>query len=257
MTFSFVRRLVRLILGLALYAFADALMIRAALGVDPWTVLAQGLTVQTGLGIGLLTNIIGVLVLLLWLPLRQKPGLGTVLNVLLIGPLIELSLWVLPAMPTVWAQAGMFTAGLVLLAVASGIYIGARLGPGPRDGLMTGIHDRFGLPMWAGRFGIEATVLLVGWMLGGNVGLGTLAFALLIGPLCGIALPLMGVRSGRLTAAIEPAPSQRSPDDRTVLAGQQAHEPARDRVARLGVRRVAGGRHHRAHRPAPDQADRR
>jgi uncharacterized membrane protein YczE len=222
MTSLLVRRLARLILGLALYAFADALMIRAALGVDPWTVFAQGLMVQTGLGIGLLTNIIGVLVLLLWLPLRQKPGLGTVLNVLLLGPMIELSLWALPAMPSLWAQAGMFAAGLVLLAVASGIYIGARLGPGPRDGLMTGIHNRFGWPIWVGRFGVEATVLLVGWILGGNVGLGTLAFALLIGPLCGITLPLLGVRSARPTTAAEP-----------------------------------GDRHDRARRAAPDRATRR
>jgi len=201
MTFLLARRIVRLIAGLALYAFADALMIRAALGVDPWTVFAQGLMAQTGLGIGVLTNIIGVLVLLLWIPLRQKPGLGTVLNVLLLGPMIELSLWVLPAMPNIWAQAGMFSAGLVLLAVASGIYIGARLGPGPRDGLMTGIHNRLGWPIWVGRFGVEATVLLVGWVLGGNVGLGTLAFALLIGPLCNITLPLMGVGSRKPSCA--------------------------------------------------------
>jgi uncharacterized membrane protein YczE len=257
MTFLLSRRLARLIFGLALYAFADALMIRAALGVDPWTVFAQGLMAQTGLGIGVLTNIIGVLVLLLWIPLRQRPGLGTVLNVVLLGPMIELTLWVLPAMPNVWAQAGMFAVGLVLLAVASGVYIGARLGPGPRDGLMTGIHSRFGWPIWVGRFGIEATVLLVGWILGGDVGLGTLAFALLIGPLCSIALPLMGVGSGRLAAAAEPAPSPRSSDDRTVLARQQAHEPAGDRVVRLGILPVAGGRDHRAHRAASDQAHRR
>jgi uncharacterized membrane protein YczE len=218
MTFSLPRRLARLIAGLALYAFADALMIRAALGVDPWTVFAQGLMAQTGLGIGLLTNIIGVLVLLLWIPLRQRPGLGTVLNVLLVGPVIELSLWLLPVMPNIWAQAGMFSVGLVLLAVASGIYIGARLGPGPRDGLMTGIHDRLGWPIWVGRFGVEATVLLVGWLLGGNVGVGTLAFALLIGPLCTITLPLMGVRSGRLAAAVEAAPPPRSPDEQPVPA---------------------------------------
>lgn len=258
MTFLLARRIARLISGLALYAFADALMIRAALGVDPWTVFAQGLMAQTGLGIGVLTNIIGVLVLLLWIPLRQRPGLGTVLNVLLLGPMIELSLWVVPAMPNIWAQAGMFSAGLVLLAVASGIYIGARLGPGPRDGLMTGIHNRLGWPIWVGRFGVEATVLLVGWVLGGNVGVGTLAFALLIGPLCNITLPLMGVRSARMAAAVdlESAPSPRSPDDRTVLSDQQENEPPRDRVARLGLRRLAGGRHHRSHRAAPDRTHR-
>ena len=183
MTSSLPRRVVRLLIGLGLYGFADALMIRAAVGVDPWTVFAQGVSVHTGLSIGVLTNIIGLLVLLLWIPLRQRPGVGTVLNVLLLGPIIDLSLWMLPAVPALWGQVLMFSAGLVLLAVASGIYIGAGLGPGPRDGLMTGIHNRTGLPIWVGRTGVEASVLLIGWLFGGNVGFGTLAFALLIGPL--------------------------------------------------------------------------
>jgi uncharacterized membrane protein YczE len=217
MTFSFARRLTRLIAGLALYAFADALMIRAALGVDPWTVFAQGLMVQTGLGIGVLTNIIGVLVLLLWIPLRQKPGVGTVLNVLLLGPMIELSLWMLPVMPNLWARAAMFSVGLVLLAIASGIYIGAHMGPGPRDGLMTGIHNRFGWPIWVGRFGVEATVLLVGWLLGGNVGLGTLAFALLIGPLCSVTLPLLGVRSAGSAESGTPSSRQLIPSTSALI----------------------------------------
>lgn len=186
-------RILQLMIGLVLYGFADALMIRAVIGVDPWTVFAQGVMVQTGLGLGLLTNIIGLLVLLLWIPLRQKPGIGTVLNVLTIGPAIELGLWLVPPMTELWAQILIFAAGLVLLAIASGIYIGAQLGPGPRDGLMTGIHNRTGLPIWIGRTGVEATVLLIGWLLGGNVGFGTLAFALLIGPLCGLTLPLFGV----------------------------------------------------------------
>jgi uncharacterized membrane protein YczE len=194
MTSSLPRRLVRLLIGLGLYGFADALMIRAAVGVDPWTVFAQGASVHTGLSIGVLTNIIGLLVLLLWIPLRQRPGVGTVLNVLLLGPIIDLSLWLLPTVPALWGQVLMFAAGLVLLAVASGIYIGAGLGPGPRDGLMTGIHNRTGLPIWVGRTGVEASVLLIGWLLGGNVGFGTLAFALLIGPLCSYTLPLLGVR---------------------------------------------------------------
>jgi uncharacterized membrane protein YczE len=194
MTSSLPRRLVRLLIGLGLYGFADALMIRAAVGVDPWTVFAQGVSVHTGLSIGVLTNIIGLLVLLLWIPLRQRPGVGTVLNVLLLGPSIDLSLWLLPTVPALWGQVLMFAAGLVLLAVASGIYIGAGLGPGPRDGLMTGIHNRTGLPIWVGRTAVEASVLLIGWLLGGNVGFGTLAFALLIGPLCSYTLPLLGVR---------------------------------------------------------------
>ena len=188
------RRIAQLIPGLLLYGIADAFMIRAAVGVDPWTVFAQGAALHTGLSIGLLTNIIGLVVLLLWWPLRQKPGIGTVLNILLVGPGIELGLWLLPAPEVLWLKILYFVIGLLLLAVASGIYIGARLGPGPRDGLMTGIHLRFGTPIWIGRTGVELTVLIIGWILGGNVGFGTLAFALLIGPLCSITLPLFDRR---------------------------------------------------------------
>lgn len=189
------RRILQLLVGLVLYGIAGALMIRAVLGVDPWTVLAQGLSVRTGLGIGILTNIIGVLVLLLWIPLRQKPGVGTVLNILIIGPSIELGLWLVPPMTQLWAQILVFAAGLLLLAVASGLYIGARMGPGPRDGLMTGLHRRFGIPIWVARTSVEITVLTIGWILGGNVGVGTVAFALLIGPLCNITLPLFAIRA--------------------------------------------------------------
>lgn len=184
-------RLVRLIPGLLLYGVADAFMIEAAVGVDSWTVFAQGISVHTGLSIGLLTNIIGLLVLLLWIPLKQKPGLGTLLNILLVGPGIELGLWLLPTPDAMWLRVAFFVAGLLLLAIASGIYIGANLGPGPRDGLMTGIHSRFGTPFWVGRTAVEVTVLVIGWILGGNVGVGTVAFALLIGPLCNITLPLL------------------------------------------------------------------
>lgn len=190
-------RLLRLVPGLLLYGFADACMIRAAVGVDPWTVFAQGIALRSGLSIGLLTNLIGLAVLLLWIPLRQRPGIGTVLNILLVGPGIELGLWLLPSPEALGARVALFAVGLVLLAVASGVYIGAHLGPGPRDGLMTGIHLRFGTPVWVGRTGVEVTVLLIGWALGGDVGLGTLAFALLIGPLCGITLPLFDPRTRR------------------------------------------------------------
>ncbi|MCW2287272.1 putative membrane protein YczE [Leucobacter luti] len=183
-------RLLRLIPGLLLYGIADAFMIRAAIGVDPWTVFAQGVSLHSGLSIGILTNIIGLCVLLLWIPLRQRPGLGTVLNILLVGPGIDLGLWLLPTPEALWLRIAFFVIGLLLLAVASGIYIGAKLGPGPRDGLMTGIHHRFGAPIWLGRTSVELAVLGIGWILGGNVGLGTVAFAILIGPLCGITLPL-------------------------------------------------------------------
>lgn len=201
------RRIAQLLVGLVLYGIAGALMIRAVLGVDPWTVLAQGLSVRTGLGIGILTNIIGVLVLLLWIPLRQKPGVGTVLNILIIGPSIELGLWLVPPMTVLWAQILVFAAGLLLLAVASGLYIGARMGPGPRDGLMTGLHRRFGGPIWVARTSVEITVLTIGWILGGNVGVGTVAFALLIGPLCNITLPLFALRAPEAG----PAPAEAGP----------------------------------------------
>lgn len=190
-------RLSRLIPGLLLYGFADALMIRAAVGVDSWTVFSQGLSLHTGLSIGLLTNIVGLLVLLLWIPLRQRPGIGTVLNILLVGPGIDLGLWILPTPEPLWLRVVFFISGMLLLAVASGIYIGARLGAGPRDGLMTGIHSRFGTPLWIGRTAVEVTVLLIGWLLGGNVGLGTVAFALLIGPLCGFTLPFFDPETRR------------------------------------------------------------
>lgn len=198
-------RILRLIPGLLLYGVADAFMIRAAIGVDPWTVFAQGLSLRTGLGIGLLTNLIGLLVLLLWIPLRQRPGIGTVLNILLVGPGIELGLWLLPVPEALWLRVVFFAIGLVLLAVASGIYIGAHLGPGPRDGLMTGIHARFGTPIWVGRTAVEVTVLAIGWVLGGDVGLGTVAFALLIGPLCSVTLPLFDPRSRRAPSAPDEA----------------------------------------------------
>jgi uncharacterized membrane protein YczE len=204
-------RVLRLLLGLLLYGFAEALMIRGAVGIDPWTVFSQGLSRSTGLSIGLLTNLIGLAVLLLWIPLRQRPGVGTVLNVLLIGPFMELGLWLLPAPGTLWLQVLFFAGGLLLLAVASGVYIGARLGPGPRDGLMTGLHTRLGWPIWLGRSLVEATVLGVGWLLGGDVGLGTLAFAVLIGPLCGVTLPLLAPRTrpgATATATATPSPSQ-------------------------------------------------
>ncbi|PSL36936.1 putative membrane protein YczE [Labedella gwakjiensis] len=198
------RRISQLLIGLVLYGVADALMIRAVLGVDPWTVLSQGLSIHTGLGIGILTNIVGVLVLLLWIPLRQRPGVGTILNILIIGPSIELGLWLVPPMTELWAQILMFAAGLVLLAVASGLYIGARMGPGPRDGLMTGINKRFGVPIWIARTSVEITVLVTGWILGGNVGLGTVAFALLIGPLCNITLPFFAIRAPAVTPEAAP-----------------------------------------------------
>lgn len=195
------RRITQLLLGLFFYGIAIALMVRAGIGVSPWDVLTQGLVVQTGLAFGLLTNLIGVVVLLLWIPLRQRPGVGTVLNVLLIGPAADVGLAVIPQQHDPVLQGLLFVAGLALLAVATGLYIGARLGPGPRDGLMTGIHNRWGWKLWIVRTGIEVTVLTVGWLLGGQVGIGTLAFALLVGPMVGVTLPLLTVPLPRVGAS--------------------------------------------------------
>ncbi|MFV0373115.1 YczE/YyaS/YitT family protein [Microbacterium sp.] len=184
-------RLVRLVVGLVLFGVGTAITVRAGIGLDPWTVLAQGLSQQTGIGIGWITNIVGFLVMLLWIPLRQRPGIGTIGNILLVGTSIQLTLPLLPAVEGFLVQVAVFVAGVVVVAAASGLYIGAHLGPGPRDGLMTGLHDRFGWPLWACRFGVEATVLLAGWLLGGTVGLGTVLFAVLIGPLVHLALRWM------------------------------------------------------------------
>jgi uncharacterized membrane protein YczE len=188
------RRIGQLALGLFLYGIALAMMVRAAIGVSPWDVLTQGLDAQTGLGFGWITVIVGALVLLLWIPLRQRPGIGTIANVLFIGPSVEVGLAVIPVQTEPLAQVMLFAGGLALLAVATGLYIGAGFGPGPRDGLMTGIHRRTGWPIWVGRSIVELTVLGAGWALGGNVGIGTVAFALLIGPMVNVTLPLLTVQ---------------------------------------------------------------
>ena len=193
----FARRATQLVVGLFLYGFAIALIVRAAIGVSPWDVLTQGIVAQTGLSFGLVTNIVGGLVLLLWIPIRQKPGVGTVLNVLLVGPSAEFGLWLVPEQTDLVVRVALFAGGLAMLAVATGLYIGAGYGPGPRDGLMTGIHRRWGIRIWIVRTSIEVTVLAIGWVLGGNVGIGTLLFALLIGPMVGVTLPLLRVRLPR------------------------------------------------------------
>lgn len=182
-------RLVQLLVGLVLFGVGCAVMVQAGIGLDPWTVFAQGLSRQTGIGIGWVTNIVGFLVLLVWIPLRQKPGIGTIANILLVGTSMQLALGVLPAPRGFFLQVLMFLAGTALVAIASGLYIGANFGPGPRDGLMTGLNSRFGWPIWASRFGVEASVLVAGWLLGGTVGLGTVLFAVLIGPAVHVTLP--------------------------------------------------------------------
>ena len=184
----FARRFAQLLLGLFLYGIGISLMVRASVGIAPWDVLTQGLSKQSGLSFGLLTNLIGLVVLLLWIPIRQMPGLGTLLNVALIGPSAAFGLWLFPQFEGLWQQIPAFVAGLGVLALATGMYIGANFGPGPRDGLMTGLHRRTGWPIAAVRTGIEASVLLAGWLMGGDAGWGTLAFALAIGPMCAVTM---------------------------------------------------------------------
>ena len=187
------RRLPRLFFGLVLFGFGVALLIEAELGLAPWEVLHQGISIRTGIPIGTVGIITGALVLILWIPLGERVGIGTIANVILIGIVIDLTLWLSPLenIPT-WQQWGLLVGGTVIVAIGSGFYIGAGLGPGPRDGLMTGLGHR-GIPIGAARAGIEISVLVIGWLLGGTVGIGTLVFAFGVGPLVGWMLPLLSL----------------------------------------------------------------
>ena len=175
-------RLARLVLGLALFGAGEGCIVRSELGNSPWTVFAEGVSLSTPLSIGAATIAISFVVLLLWIPLRQAPGLGTVANAIVIGVALEGTVRLLPeevALPPRWT---LLLGGIALVALGSGLYLTAALGPGPRDGLMTGIHDRTGLSLRLVRASIEISVLAAGYLLGGTAGAGTLAFALLIGP---------------------------------------------------------------------------
>jgi uncharacterized membrane protein YczE len=187
------RRLTQLFLGLGLYGFSMAMMIEAALGLDPWDVFHQGVFEHVGGSFGLIVNLVGALCLLLWIPLRQRPGIGTIANILVIGTVADISLYLLPTPETLIARSAWMTLSILLQGVASGAYIGAGLGPGPRDGLMTGIVRRTGWPLRLVRTAIEVTVLGLGWVLGGTVGIGTLLYAIGIGPLIHLFLPLFAI----------------------------------------------------------------
>lgn len=185
-------RLVRLYLGLALFGASIALMVRADLGLASWDVLHQGIARQVGLPLGWVVIGVSAVVLALWIPLRQRPGLGTVSNVVLVGVAVDATLAVLPQPGPLAPRVALLAAGILLNAVATGLYIGARLGPGPRDGLMTGLAAR-GLSIRVARTMIELSVLALGWLLGGTVGVGTLAYALAIGPLAHYLIPKLTV----------------------------------------------------------------
>jgi uncharacterized membrane protein YczE len=182
------RRITQLVIGLVLFGIGIGLMLQSGLGVPPWDVLHQGLARQFGLSVGIWSIIVSLLVLLLWLPLRQPYGLGTLLNAIIIGVVIDLTGLFIPEATATGVAWVMAVAGVVLVGVASGLYIGANLGPGPRDGLMTGIARR-GPSIRLTRAVIEIAVLTLGWILGGTFGLGTILFALAIGPLVQYFLP--------------------------------------------------------------------
>jgi uncharacterized membrane protein YczE len=187
--------LVRLIIGLYLFGLGIAFQIRAALGLAPWDVFGQGLANITGLSFGLATVLASAMILLLWIPLKQKPGLGTVFNALLIGPFVDLSLRFVPSAAEwgIVGQIGWYVLGMAIIALGTGIYIGARLGPGPRDGLMTGSVKKFGKPVWIVRTVLEGGATLIGIALGGPVGLGTLLFVVGIGPMVQVSMRAFGL----------------------------------------------------------------
>lgn len=189
------RRLVVLFIGLFGYGFSMALMVRAGLGLAPWAVLDQGIAVRTGISIGLASAVVGVAVLLAWIPLRTRPGVGTVCNVFVVGASIDATLAVVPEIEAMPARVAVMLAAVVLNAVSTVLYIGVAMGPGPRDGLMTGLVARSGRSVRLVRTAIEGCVLTAGWLLGGTVGAGTVVYALGIGPLVQLILRFAPARA--------------------------------------------------------------
>ncbi|MFC9931133.1 YitT family protein [Streptomyces sp. NPDC127190] len=187
------RRLSQLYAGLVLYGASSALLVRADLGMEPWNVLHQGLAELTGLTIGVVSIVVGAAVLLLWIPLRQRPGLGTVSNVFVIGLAMDGTLALVPDVRSLAVRVLLLLAGIVLNGAATGLYIAARFGPGPRDGLMTGLHRRTGRSLRLIRTAIEVAVVVTGFTLGGTVGAGTVLYAVSIGPLAQLFLRVFAV----------------------------------------------------------------
>ncbi len=186
-------RLVRLFVGLILFGVGVALMVRAELGLSPWEVLHQGISFNTGILLGTVGILVGLLVLVGWIPLREKLGIGTVANVIVIGIVIDVTLWRMPdEFSSLAIRWTLLVGGVALIGVATSLYIGAGLGPGPRDGLMTGLAKR-GWQIGVVRTGIEVSVLAIGWLLGGTVGIGTVLFAFGVGPVVQATLPLLTV----------------------------------------------------------------
>jgi uncharacterized membrane protein YczE len=196
------RRLIQLYLGLVAYGASSGLQVRAGLGLDPWDVFHQGLSHRLHISIGVIVIAVGALVLLAWIPLRQRPGLGTISNVVVLGLALNATLSIVPTPHALAVRVLCMVGGIVLCGIATGMYIGARFGPGPRDGLVLGLSARSGRSIRLVRTGVELTVLAGGWLLGGTVGIGTLLFALTIGPLTQLFLPIFDYRSRTVTPAV-------------------------------------------------------
>ena len=224
------RRLVQLYAGLVLYGVSMALMVRSELGVMPWDVLHQGVARQLGLSLGTVTILVGILVLLAWVPLRERPGLGTVSNVLVIGIAVDAALALAGPPTSLSARVLLAVSGIALNAVATAAYIGVQLGPGPRDGLMTGLVRRTGGSVRLVRTAIEVTVVISGWLLGGTLGLVTVVYALSIGPLVHLLLP-------RLTVPLPGADKRATP----TAAGPQRRVAGRSRPACEGRSAASAG----------------
>jgi uncharacterized membrane protein YczE len=189
-------RLVILVFGLFVYGLGVALTVQASLGIAPWDVFAQGISIQTGLSFGVSTVVVSGLVLLAWIPLKVKPGIGTIANAILIGLFADVWLLVLPDLTVYWQQLIMFLLGVVIVAIATGLYISSQLGSGPRDGLMQGTANALDKPFWMVRTGYEGTVLTIGALMGGQVREGTLIFALSIGYLVQLSLKFFKIPKG-------------------------------------------------------------
>ncbi|MEU0074733.1 hypothetical protein ABZ027_35140 [Streptomyces sp. NPDC006332] len=204
------RRLIQLYAGLALYGASSALLVRAGLGLEPWNVLHQGMAELTGLTIGVVSIIVGAAVLLLWIPLRQRPGLGTVSNVFVVGIAMDGTLAATPETHTLAVRLPLLLAGILLNGAATGLYIAARFGPGPRDGLMTGLHRRTGRSIRLMRTGVEVAVVATGFLLGGTIGVGTLLYTVSIGPLAQLFLRVFAVPSETGSTVVATGPPRRA-----------------------------------------------
>ena len=189
-------RLVILFAGLGVYGLGIALTVHAGIGIAPWDVLGQGIAIQTGLSFGVSTVIVSIFVLLCWIPLKVKPGFATIANALFVGLFADLWLLILPTLDAYWQQLGIFVLGVVVVAIATGLYISSSLGSGPRDGLMQGTANALDKPFWLVRTAFEGSVLTIGWLMGGQVREGTLIFALTIGYLVQVSLKTFKIPKG-------------------------------------------------------------